>query len=182
MISVEQCADLLDDAPSSLALLQSWLRWRKGNLIPTASDVVAEDLRSAISGVSVLEVYSPERVIFRLFGSVHAGISGTELKGENLIDLTPPEEREARMSRIWNVASIPCGSVYAMKLTRESGMQTPVRGLVLPVAPRVSDAPMRAYATIDIMGEAAMPDGTTVDIVPGLDEQVYLDVGFGTPK
>jgi len=26
------------------------------------------------------------------------------------------------------------------------------------------------------------PDGTTVVIVPGSDEQIYLDVRFGTPK
>ncbi len=42
--------------------------------------------------------------------------------------------------------------------------------------------PMQAYATINVIIDAALPDGTTVDIVPRLNEQVYLDIEFRTSK
>lgn len=182
MISLEHCSDRLENAPNSVTLLQAWRRWRRDDAVPLVNDVIVEDLRSALSGISVLEVHSPDRIIFRLFGTLHADISGRDLKGENLLDHTPPNERESRSARIWNLASVPCGSVYTLSLIRSNGLQMPIRGVVLPVAPSKTDDPMRMYAAIDIVGDTGTPDGSTVDLVPALDEQAYVDIGYGAPE
>jgi hypothetical protein len=182
MATLETCGDFLESAPNSRKFLQAWQAWRQDASIPTAADVVVENLGSAMGSVSVLEVHAPERVVYRLFGSLHARVSGKELKGENLIDLTPPENRQDRMKRIWSIASQPCGAVFAMKLLRSSGLQTPIRGIILPVAPNAPGEPMRLYTAIDTVGPAATPDDSTVSTIPATDEQEYVDIGFGTPE
>jgi hypothetical protein len=171
----------LGHAPNCTALLTAWLNWRRHDLVPKLSDVIAEDLGGAISGVSILEVHGPDQVVYRLFASLHADVIGRDLTGENLIDLTPVADRKIRMQRIFAMASHPCGGMPSMKLTRPSGIEVPIQVLILPVRPNIDGKPIRLYMAIDVIGEKARKDGTSVTAIPITDEIRPIDIGFGIP-
>ena len=109
MVDLTTCAEMLRASPHRLALLEAWLGWRGDELVPYVGDVKAEDLGTAIGYVSVLEMQSPDRAIFRLVGEWYDRVTEQELLGENFIDMVAEEHRQPRSKRVWNIVSVPCG-------------------------------------------------------------------------
>jgi hypothetical protein len=180
-IDLADCTNLLGEAPNCRQLLRSWLGWRGEEFVPFEHHVVAEELGDAFGSVSILEAVSCERVVFRLCASLHTHITGLELKGINVLDLTPKKVRQIRMQQIWNTASYPCGCFFVIAFTRQSGFQTLVQGLAMPVRAKVATGPMRLYVAVDDVTKTVRPPLKPVDKIPPAHETIFIDIGFGTP-
>jgi len=179
MIDLESCAELLRDSPHRLALLNAWLGWRGDDLVPAVVAIKAEDLGSALGYVSVLEVQSPDRAIFRLAGAWYDEVADRDLVGENYNDLIVEERRSTSRERIWNKASVPCGAVALSKLVRPSGQEVLVRGLMLPVNPSTPQEPMKIYAAVDVLAKASQGAGDNISEYAAAYEFDYVDIGHG---
>lgn len=67
-----------------------WSYWREARgdrLLPDSRDIDFTRLASVLPDVSVLEVFSPEEVRYRLVGSDIVARFGGELTGVNLLDV-----------------------------------------------------------------------------------------------
>ncbi len=182
MITLDACANLLDDAPNGLALLRAWNDWREPELVPALEAVRPENIGSALSGMMVLEVLAPDEIIIRLAGSRLQDILGRDLKGRNFVDLAAPSERERRITSYRNYVSYPCGAKWTADVVRASGLLTSVRGLALPVRPRLRSHPMRLYAAFDFTGDLTGFEVDPLRVIPIAHERTYIDLGFGAPE
>ena len=61
MITLEECADLLSDAPNGQRLLRAWNNWRGAALLPATDAVGPEDLGPVLSCMMVFEVFARKR-------------------------------------------------------------------------------------------------------------------------
>jgi hypothetical protein len=181
-VSLDRCPALLDGAPNCQAFLEAWRGWRHNSAVPGEKDVIAEDFGSAFGSVSVLEARAQDSIIYRLCGSLHSHIAGIDLTGMNVVDLTPKKARDMRMHQMWHTATMPCGTFFVIAFSRESGFQTLVRGLALPVAPKTASGPMLLFVAVDDMNRTLRPPVKPIDLIPPAHETAFIDLGFGTPQ
>ncbi len=181
MFSLEQCATQLGHAPNCASLLTAWQKWRRGNPLPLVSEVRAEDLGPALASTSILEIHDPGKIVYRLFASLHADVIGRDLTGENLIEMTPPADREVRKQRMLAMVKQPCGGMPAMDLTRPSGTKVHIQVLILPVRPNDEAQPMRLYLALDLLGETIPGDDGEIETIPITGQVGPIDLGFGLP-
>ena len=182
MVDLATCAELLRDSPNSLALLDAWLGWRGEDLVPSVAAVKAEDLGAALGFVSVLEVPSPDRAIFRLVGAWYDKVTAQDLVGKNFIDMVAEEHRSTRSERMWNLVSVPCGAVTLTNLVQPSGWEVPIRSFSLPVGPNSPEKPMRLYNAVDILGETSTRFDDFLSLIDLSSELDWVDIGYGIPE
>ena len=181
MITLDECADLLSDAPNGLAFLRAWKRWRGEDLVPPTGATKPEELGSALPCMMVLEVQARDKIMIRLAGTRLHDVLGRDVTGENLVDLAAPSQREHRMETYSNYASYPCGVKWSSEVVRASGLSTSVRGLALPVRPPASEDPMRVYAAFDFAGDLKEFEKHPYYAIPAADDRAYVDIGCGAP-
>ena len=181
MVNLAACAELLLDSPHRHTLLNAWLGWRGDDLVPTTDTVRAEDLGTTIGYVSVIEVPSPDRAIFRLVGEWYHRVTDRKLLGENFIDMVADEHRPARGKRVWNIVSVPCGILASVDAKRPSGRKVEIRGLMLPVRPTLPQEPMRAYLAVDVVMRTSMAGYDSIKYLEVPWKFDYVDIGFGVP-
>lgn len=181
MITLTDCARLLCDSPHCLALLEAWQRWRGDDLLPSSDGIIAEHLGPALGHVTVLDAVSPDRVVFRLFAGWHGDMTGRDLTGQNYIEMVPEEERPTRIERLYNLTSTPCGGLGETSIVRRSGLVTPFRSLMLPVAAISTGEPMKLFAATDMYGKRPWTGDETDDPAPLAHEYAYIDLGSGVP-
>ena len=182
MTDLATCAELLRDSPHCLALLDAWLGWRGEDLVPSVAAVKAEDLGTALGFVSVFEVPSPDRAIFRLAGAWYDEVTARDLVGKNTIDMVAEEHRATRSELIWNLVSVPCGAVTHTNLVQLSGWEVPIRSLSLPVGPKSPDEPMMFYAAVDILDETSARFDDFLSLFKLPSELDWVDIGYGIPE
>jgi hypothetical protein len=141
-----------------------------------------EHLGAALGHVTVLDAFSPEQVVFRLFAGWHGELVSRDLTGQNYIDLAPEDERPLRKKRVWDLVSTPCGGLGDTIVVRRSGLATPFKSLMLPVAPISRLEPMKLFAAADIYGERPRIGDETDDPAPLAHAYTYVDVGSGVPE
>ena len=176
------CAELLQDSPHNLALLDAWVGWRGEDLVPSVAAVKAEELGTALGFVSVFEVPSPDRAIFRLVGAWYDKVTEQNLIGKNFIDMVAEEHRATCSERMWNLVSVPCGAVNLTNLVQLSGWEVPIRSLSLPVGPNSPEKPMRLYNAVDILGEASPQFDDFLSQFKLSSELDWVDIGYGIPE
>mgnify|MGYP002725685955 CR=1 FL=1 len=182
MIALEKYAELLDHAPNCLALLAAWQRWRGGALLPSVDQVRPEELGKALNGLTIMDVHSPDRVIYRLVGNTHVQVFGEDLTGQDVGSVMVKEERNRRLKHLWDFVTVPCGAAAKMVYVRQSGGKTKTQLLIMPVLPRNSGVPKRLYLSMDVLdGLTSQPD-PIVGPVKLLEGLTYVDIGNGTPQ
>lgn len=130
----------------------------------------------------MFEIPSPDRIIYRLVGALHADTAEMDLKGDNLMDLTPPVDRQILMERAQNYISHPCGAVASGRVILQSGFETPIRTLALPMQPRSPNDPRKAYLAMDSYGQGSGRVDDLLLTIPRPDEFSYVDIGYGAPE
>ncbi len=181
MFNLTTCAEMLQDSPHRLALLNAWLGWRGDDPVPTTDTVRAEDLGATIGYVSVIEVLSPDQAIFRLVGEWYDRVTDQKLVGENFIDMVAEEHRPARGKRVWNIVSVPCGIFANVDVKRPSGRKVEIRGLMLPVRPTLPEEQMRAYLAVDVVLGTSVAGYDSIGYLEVPWKSDYIDIGFGGP-
>ncbi len=182
MITLDECADILKEAPNCTAFLEAWLGWRGDRQIPPIENMRPEDLGKALPSLTVFEIQSSDHITYRLAGGLHEDLSERDLKGTNLLDLTPPEDRHVIIERARNIVAYPCGAVSYGRYVRQSGQETPMRILALPMKPRSQNENKKAYVALDSYGIEARLADDPVSTIPLPDEFHYVDLGNGAPE
>lgn len=117
---------------SNLALARYWLsRWRDG-APPERADIKPRDVKSHLPGIAIIELRQDGSVMCRLAGSALAMGLGVDPTGMDLVAITPPEFRDARLSRYRRVAN---GAVSRCVTPHRSrfGMTVMIEDLQLPL-------------------------------------------------
>jgi hypothetical protein len=134
---------------------------------------------AALPSLCVLEWSSPDNITYRLAGSSHADAAGRELKGESLIELMAPGDRQVAIERARIITSRPCGGLSTGQAVRPSGYKTPFRNLTLPVLPRSPHELHRAYIALDTYGDPVGPVEEPISKISLGDDHSYIDIGYG---
>ena len=71
-----------------------------------------EKIAPLISHITIIDVLSPERMIFRLTGTAIDEQAGIDPTGINGLDIMPPEQRPLRSRRLWQMAETPCAGLF----------------------------------------------------------------------
>ena len=147
--------------------------------MPIVDAVIAEDLGTTLGHVSVFEVPTSERMIFRLVGAWYDEVADRSLVGENFMEMVAENQRPIRKERMWTLASVPCGGVTHFSHLRPSGENVPGGALLLPVKPKSSDDPMRIYTAVDVFDDVSRLGDDGVSVFSLAHEFIYIDIGYG---
>jgi hypothetical protein len=128
----------------NLKLARYWLsRWKDGAPPPRA-DIKPRDVKSHLPGIAIMELHNNGSVVCRLAGSALAMGLGIDPTGMDVIAITPPEFREARMSRYRRVANGAVSRCVKPHLTR-FGSTIMIEDIQLPLGPGESGAQQILY-------------------------------------
>lgn len=98
-LAATRAVELLGFGKLNLQLARYWLsEWKDGAPPPRAA-INPRNVKNLLPGIAVLEVHRDGSAICRLAGSAIAMGLGIDPTGKDLIALTPPEHRAARMAR-----------------------------------------------------------------------------------
>ena len=151
--------------------------------MPGRKDIDLTDIASILSQVGIIEVRSRTEAFIRLVGTSARDISGTELTGQNWLNLAPPEQREMRGERLWRLVTVPCGSWAVAASVMRSGIAVATEFAAFPVAPEgESTMPQIMGCFRPIVAETVRrPSDDTLDNVRS-DQYRFLDIGAGIPE
>ena len=140
-------------------LLAAWKRWRsassdKTGLLPHRRDMDLVSIARLMPRLVLLDVFSPQRMIFRLAGTEIESITGLRLTGRDHILMAQPDQRASRSRLLWGAATQPCGALAFHTITHpDSGQILQIETFVLPILP--DDAADTGGAPIQLIGLAA---------------------------
>jgi hypothetical protein len=181
MITLDGLAESSTQHPDCIGFLEVWQKWRGDNVVPVRSDVHPEDLGPVLPAIAILEIESPERVVFRLHASRVTAITGYDIKGLNLIDLAAPEERQIRIERYQNLRRQPCGMFTVQDVKLPNGKSFEVTALFLPVASTPGEPPNLVYVAQQITEPVTWDVQPSRPSFPLAKQFSYVDIGCGLP-
>lgn len=172
-------------------LLSAWQRWRSASadktaMLPHRRDMDLVSIARLMPRLVLLDVFSPQRMIFRLAGTDIESVAGMRLTGRDHILLARPDQRAARSRLLWGAATHPCGALAIHILTHpKTGKLHQIETFVLPILPDESAG--SSAAPIQLIGLAAgLPvldagSHVTWPLEYAGATQHFLDLGAGIP-
>ena len=160
-----------------------WKRWRNTDLVPIRPSVHIEEIPKLLPFISVLDVLSRDVVKFRLVGTAFYAATGHELTGRNFINLTAPERREQRKTRVEHMIARPCGSYAVYSMVHTTARVVPTEVLSLPVFQKDVDAPPQIFAVsvpMEKLGKNKFDPNRNK--LPASDVFQFVDIGAGIPE
>jgi hypothetical protein len=147
--------------------------------VPTRRDILPEHLGSHLTATSMMEVEAPDRAIIRLTAQQNQNYSGVDRRGENVIDLTSPEQRQTRIDRFQTVVNRPCGglSINRFKLVNRGEVTTPA--ILLPAAGKAGEPARFLYSAMDLPARMRWDDLWVPGHIPIAEEFWFIDIGAG---
>ncbi|WP_119419642.1 PAS domain-containing protein [Desertibaculum subflavum] len=161
---------------------EAWLRWRGDRVLPRRSDMQLADIKQLLPLVSLLEARSPTEVVFRVAGSRLRYYLGSDLTGNNYVELAPESFRPIRIWRLQQQLKFPCGSIFIYPHRYPSGFVAPAETISLPIEDGRPGRPPMLLAVITPLTsrvEDPPPDGKRE--VQFAFEFSFLDIGAGMP-
>jgi len=162
-------------------LLDAWLGWRRGNLLPTRAAIDPGDLKPILPLIGLLEVSARDVATFRLAGSQLRDVFGFDPTGRNVVDLVRNQFRVQRAYRLYLPATQPCGYLGQNKFTYSAGIPDTFESIGLPVASdSAGGAPLVIFTLDSILGRRWKKEtGSIIDMTT--DRFQFLDIGAGLP-
>jgi hypothetical protein len=152
----------------NLQLARYWLsRWKNGAPPPRA-DIRPRDVKAHLPGIAIMELHGNGSVMCRLAGSALAMGLGIDPTGMDVIAITPPEFREARMSRYRRVANGAVSRCVKPHLTRFAATIM-IEDIQLPLGPAENGAVQILYHA-DWRPQTL--DRTVAEIVDGMNTAI----------
>lgn len=176
---------LLSD--DSRHLLRAWKSWRgtgpqRTRLLPHRRDLDLVSIARLMPQLVLLEVFSPERIIFRLAGTEIETVAGLRLTGHDYIALAQPEQRAARSRLMWGAATQPCGLLAFHPFQHpDSGRMHQIETFVLPILPDDASAPMQLIGLAAHLPVLEAGSHVTRPLEFSGATQHFLDLGAGVP-
>ncbi|WP_262692874.1 PAS domain-containing protein [Kordiimonas aestuarii] len=166
-----------------------WLYWRKllktgSGSIPLKSEISISGLGSTLPNIVLSERLDDDNVIIRLAGTAVENITGQPLAGLNLLDLTPPTQRD-RIRRVYaNLFTVPCGFHISESIRVKDGKKYTLGALVLPLA--AADGAARFTIGQYALSRNGFEDDEfkAISVIEHrqIDRFGYVDVGAGLPE
>ncbi len=162
-----------------------WLHLRSlGNQpIPQKSSIRIGGLGSILPTIVISERVGDDEIRVRLAGTAMEEMTGRPLTGVNLLDLTPPAQRES-IARVYNnLFAQPCGFYITESLRADGSKKYMLAALVLPLASREGDArfTIGQYAMRSHGFESETIKSGAVIEHRQIDSFGYVDIGCGVP-
>ena len=119
-------------------LADYWLSLWQGGRLPARGAVDPVRLKKFLPGLSILEIHPDESVRYRIAGQAFRAAYGFDPSGRDVIQMTPPAQRAARLARF---KSFVAGHVGAAIRVIPRGEEPDVisQDLVLPLGGRAAD-------------------------------------------
>jgi hypothetical protein len=112
-------------------LARYWLSLWRGDSLPMRADFRPKDITELLPAISIFDVVPGVSVRCRLVGSLIVQGAGRDIMGLDWLALTPPEDRDVRLSRFSQVSRGAIGrGVRSAK--RASGEDQLVEEIMLP--------------------------------------------------
>ena len=171
----------LKGAPHGRKFIDAWRQWRGGKVLPSRSEADPALLRVTMAAVTILQVNSPDEIVYRMTGSEMDRFTGRRRAGQNIVDLAPPQQRDERILRHQNIVCVPCGAWLLRRSVNENGLVGELESVLLPVAnDKDSERPF-IYFSCDVR----RPKNIEFSNPPaGLElarDFEYIDIGAGVP-
>lgn len=180
-----------DGLPPEIAppLDRLWTYWaslnakNKGKL-PPKSAIRISGLGGVLPNIVISERMDDDTVLIRLAGTAMEEMIGDPLTGVNLLDLTPPSQRD-RIARVYaNLFSFPCGFHILESLRADGGKKYMLSAIALPLASDEGDArfTIAQYAIKRHGFDDNVLKSDAVIEHRQIDSFGYIDVGSGVPE
>jgi hypothetical protein len=167
-LAAARAVELLGFGKLNLQLARYWLsRWKDG-APPLRADISPRDVKSHLPGIAIMELHGNGSVMCRLAGSALAMGLGIDPTGMDVIAITPPQFREARMSRYRRVANGAVSRCVKPHLTR-FGATIMIEDIQLPLRPGEGNVPQILYHA-DWRPQTL--DRTVAEIVDGMNAAI----------
>ncbi|MBL8643269.1 MAG: hypothetical protein JNK21_05000 [Rhodospirillaceae bacterium] len=175
-----------DTAPDIMAFFESWedlpLDGGSGpGLVPRLSDYLDAAPPNLQPNVTIVDVYGPDRMVVRLFGTGLETISGLAPTTHDLMTLYGPEVRAMAQRLVWTTVSHPTGYVCTRHVRTKSGLILDCPAIGLPIG--VDDPNMKCFITYASIANAkdALAARDSFVVVQDVRFEHWIDIGAGTP-
>jgi len=168
--------------PACLAFTEAWLEWRGDAVAPHRGQLDLDRIARHLRWLSVLEVRSPEEMIFRLVGTAINDTRGRELTGANLKDLSRAEDWPRRSAINWDLATRPAGITFRVLFEYSLGPPVHSEYVCLPVFAEEPGAPTQLFTIREPVVDVSLnlPQRETAYNHVGEGNR-FVDLGNGTP-
>jgi len=176
---------LLSD--DSRKLLAAWKSWRgagtaKERMLPHRRDMDLVSIARLMPKLVLLEVFGPQRMVFRLAGSEIEAVAGMRLMGRDHIATAQPDQRAARSRLLWNAATQPCGALAFHAFTHpDTGRLHQIESFMLPILPDDAGAPMQMIGLATNLPALEQGSHVTRPLEYAGATQHFIDIGAGIP-
>ncbi len=160
----------------------AWDRWRGDKFAPRRRDLAIGDIARHLAWLSILDVRSPEEMIFRLVGTAINATRGREFTNMSLRDLSRDQDWPKRSQLNWALVGQPCGLYFRVLFEYTIGPAVWTEYLVLPVLADDDGAPRQIFTIRQPLEDVRLqlPQLQTDYNEIGIDNR-YIDVGAGVP-
>lgn len=114
-------------------LIELWKQARTDQGVPTRESFDPMALRSLVARVHLLEFESPEKLIFRLSGTLEQARLGEDPKGGDYLAMVDAPARDYLLRNMYRILFHPAGLVVTTEEIHSDGSRTPTRFIVLPL-------------------------------------------------
>jgi hypothetical protein len=155
-----------------------WDRLPKTDLLPDRGSFNPGVIADLMPAVTILEVWSRERIDIRLSGTAVCKTMGFDPTGRNGLDLVAPEARDSYLRLIEEQISRPCGRRNVLRSRHASGliMRTEVVTLPMRHARTGHSMILSFFSALDVVGI-----GEGGYAILSYEETQWLDIGAGVP-
>jgi hypothetical protein len=136
--AAEQALDSLCFNAKNAALARYWLSLWDGDKPPTRGALNPARMKELLPGIAILDYRGDEAVRCRLAGSAIVMGLGVEVTGRDIVALTPPEFRKARLERYARVVEGAISRRHQRYQTR-AGAAVLVEDIQLPLSGTAED-------------------------------------------
>lgn len=137
-LAAARAVELLGFGQLNLQLARHWLSLWKDGAPPPRDAIKPRDVKNLLPGIAILEMRADRSVLCRLSGSALAMGLGTDPTGKDVIAITPPEFRAARLARYQRVLDGAVSRCVKPHMTR-FGTTVLVEDIQLPLGGMTAD-------------------------------------------
>ncbi len=175
------CDTLMSSQPQFHTLFNYWKDVRNSAIVPPAASVDPASIPQLLKDITILDLNTPDEIIYRLAGTAIVERTGMDPTGLNLLTLVPEHSRSFSSKTLFQVAQHPAGLVLEYENILRNGKRAEMESLYLPIQSATPNQ-MRLISihtvvrTIGFEDERPKPEFASV-----LHKLVWIDIGAGTP-
>lgn len=166
----------------SQQFLAAWKTWRGMHALPRRRDMDLVSIARLMPRMMLLEVFSPQRMVFRLAGSEVEAQLGMRLMGRDHIAMADPDIRTMRGQILWTAATHPCGVMTRHNFPNlKSGQPHEAESLALPILPDDADTPVQLLVVVSRLPALEEGSSSSLPLSRRALARHFIDLGAGLP-